>query len=128
MSELIHRVGYGDRLKIEYDIESRDFLLPELSVQPLVENAVHHGIGTKKNGGTVRIVQRDEEERIIIEIIDDGEGNSVMTEQQEKRRSVGIENVRARLKALNKGELEIIHTDSGTTPRMIINEVHYEGE
>lgn len=124
----LEKLNFGERLKIEYDIESRDFLLPELSVQPLVENAVRHGIGTKKNGGTVMIVQRDEEERIVIEVIDDGEGKSAMTEQQEKRRSVGIENVRARLKALNKGELEIIHTDSGTTARIIINEVHYEGE
>ena len=124
----LEKLNYGQKLKIEYDVESDDFLLPALSVQPLVENAVRHGIGTRKNGGTVKIVQRDEENRIIIEIIDDGQGFSNITEQQKKRRSIGIENVRARLQSMNRGELEIFTSQNGTTARITINEVYYEEE
>lgn len=124
----LEKLNYGERLKIEYDIESDDFLLPALSVQPLVENAVRHGIGTRPDGGTVKIVQRDEEERIIIEVIDDGRGSSVITEQQKKRRGIGIENVRARLRMMNQGELEILMGENGTTARIILHEFYYEEE
>ena len=49
---------FGDELNIEYDIEATDFLIPSLTVQPLVENAVKHGVGMKEDGGTVTIATK----------------------------------------------------------------------
>ena len=52
--------GWGDRLRWEFQIENSDFLLPHLAIQPLVENAVKHGIWKKQGEGTVRILEREE--------------------------------------------------------------------
>lgn len=112
--------NYGDRLKIEYDIESDDFLVPALSVQPLVENAVRHGVATYDKGGTVTISAHRYDSEIIIEITDCGIGNNTPTAQQSRRKSIGVENVRARLRFLTGGKLEIVKNDSGTTARIII--------
>ena len=119
-ADRVRRENYGDRLQVECSIECDDFLIPALSVQPLVENAVRHGIGTYEQGGTVYIKAFKKNEKICIEIIDDGSGQSSITEQQKKRRGIGIENVRSRLRTIDIGELEIIRSEHGTTARITI--------
>lgn len=118
----LEKQNYGDRLQIKYNIECDDFMLPPLSVQPLVENAVRHGVGTCEKGGSVLIASRRESDKIIIEITDDGSGKSNITPQQTKRRGIGIDNVRARLKLIVDGELEIITNEHGTMARIILPE------
>ena len=76
-------MNFGDRLTVEYDIDNEDFMLPALSVEPLVENAVRHGVAARENGGVVQIIQRDEESGIIIEVRDIGQGKLNLTEKQE---------------------------------------------
>ena len=112
--------NFGDRLQVDYNIECDDFMLPPLSVQPLVENAVRHGIGTYDEGGVVLISSRREPDKIIIEVTDDGSGRSNITPQQTKRRSIGIDNVRARLKSVAGGELEVLTNERGTTARITL--------
>lgn len=112
--------NYGDRLQVMYDIECDDFMLPPLSVQPLVENAVRHGVGTYEKGGVVLISSRREQGKIIIEIKDDGSGSRDITPQQSKRRGIGIDNVRARLKSIVGGELEVLTNEHGTTARITL--------
>ena len=116
----LERENYGDRLQIEYNIECDDFLVPALSVQPLVENAVRHGIGMHEQGGTVGIKVYKTKDSVYIEIKDNGSGKSSITEQQKKRRGIGIENVRTRLMLTETGTLEIIPSDHGTTARIIM--------
>ena len=118
----LERDNYGDRLQVEYDIECDQFLVPALSVQPLVENAVRHGIGTYEEGGVVHINARRQDEKICIEIIDDGSGQSNITQQQEKRKGIGIENVRARLRAYCQAELEMISSEHGTIARITMDD------
>lgn len=118
----LERDNYGARLQVEYDIECDQFLIPALSVQPLVENAVRHGIGTYEEGGVVHINARRQDEKICIEIIDDGSGQSNITQQQKKRKGIGIENVRARLRAYCKAKLEIISSEHGTIARITMDE------
>lgn len=112
--------NYGDRLQVDYNIECDDFMLPPLSIQPLVENAVRHGVGTYDKGGVVSISSRREPNRIIIEVTDDGSGRSNITPQQSKRRSIGIDNVRARLRSIAGGELEVLTNEHGTTARITL--------
>lgn len=114
--------NFGDRLQVEYDIECDDFYIPALSVQPLVENAVRHGVGTYDKGGVVRICTRRDNGKIIIEVIDDGSGRSSITENQKSRKGIGIENVRRRLHSMSKGELEMLTNENGTTARITIEE------
>lgn len=70
----IECVRFGNYLNVIYDIEATDFKVPGLSIQPLVENAVKHGVGMKEDGGTVRISTRKKENNIEIKITDDGIG------------------------------------------------------
>ena len=70
----IEKVRYGDRLTIEYDIQESDFLVPPLSIQPLVENAIKHGVSKKPGGGTVQLKSYELIGFNVIEVNDDGLG------------------------------------------------------
>ena len=119
----LERENFGERLKVEYCIECDSFFVPALSVQPLVENAVRHGIGTYEEGGTLFIKSFRKNDVICIEIIDSGQGVSSITEQQKKRRGIGIRNVRARLQLMDMGDLEIIPGEHGMTARITIRKI-----
>ena len=105
----LEKLRFGDDLNIVYDIHEMDFFLPSLTVQPLVENAVNHGICEKEDGGTLTLRTYKDVETIVIEVIDDGIGfdieNSVR--QEDGRSHIGIENVRNRLKQMCDGRLTI---------------------
>ncbi len=113
---------YQERLVVEYAIGCDDFCVPALSVQPLVENAVQHGISMYECGGTVTIRSYREGTSVIIEVTDRSRGHSSITLQQKKRIGIGIDNVRARLRFMNDGTLEILPQECGTTARIILNE------
>ena len=70
----IEKMRFGDDLTIEYDIDVMDFEVPPLSIQPLVENAIKHGIHKKSGPGKVTVKTREEENEYIVEVIDDGVG------------------------------------------------------
>lgn len=79
---IIQRYRFGDRLnlKIEYDSENDteilSYYLPKLTLQPIVENAVYHGIEQKMGKGLVRIKLESTPKRLIITVSDDGIGMS----------------------------------------------------
>ena len=124
----LEKINFGHRLKVEFSIESNDFMIPALSVEPLVENAVRHGVAARENGGIVQIIQRDESDGITIEVRDIGYGKLNLTEKQEKRRGIGVANVRARLAVENNGELELIPEEKGTCARITLKNVKYSSE
>ncbi len=119
----LEKRNFEGRLTVEYDINCDDFMIPALSVQPLVENAVRHGVATYKEGGTVQINAHRADGKIIIEIIDNGLGKSNITDHQKTRKGIGIENVRARLKSMSRGKLDIISREHGTTARITIDDI-----
>ena len=69
----IEKVRFPD-MNIEYDVEVTDFVLPALSVQPLVENAIKHGVTKKAEGGTVKLSTRLLDDYYYVIIEDDGIG------------------------------------------------------
>lgn len=94
------------KLRVEYDIREKAFLIPTLTVQPLVENAVRHGISKRPDAsGTVKIASLADEESYIIRISDDGVGFDTTASRDGKH--IGIANARARLKMLCGGTLTI---------------------
>ena len=94
----------GDKLKIIYNIpEEIDCLLPPLLLQPIVENAVKHGVLEKIEGGTVEITAIDNEIETELIVKDDGVGMSPETlsslfNEDNNSDSIGLNNVNSRLK------------------------------
>lgn len=130
----IERVRFGDRLNMEYDIQAADFLVPPLSIQPLVENAIKHGVCKKPEGGTVWLKSYSTDTDYIIEVKDDGVGippermdyilgkddgffgdplgigafNQNLTGNgSENHKSTGMRNITMRLKEMCRAELTV---------------------
>ena len=91
---------------LDYDVEVKDFVLPALSVQPLVENAIKHGLMRLESGGTVVIRTYETSAHFCVAVKDDGVGFDVDQPIDEKKH-VGLRNIRGRLKAMVNGELTL---------------------
>lgn len=102
----IEKIRFGDRLNIEYDIQTEDFCVPSLSVQSMVENAVKHGVCKVTRGGTVRLSTRELPECFEVEISDNGAGFDV-DETKLGGTHVGIANSRERVRMMCGGRLEV---------------------
>ena len=123
----IEKLRFADALNVEYDIQTTDFELPILSIQPLVENAVKHGVGMKKYGGTVKISTRETDRAYEVVVSDDGVGfdPEEARKRQETRSDgkshVGMENTGKRLREMCGAEIVIeSRVGEGTTARVII--------
>ncbi len=99
----IEKVRFPD-MNIEYDVETTEFILPALSVQPLVENAIKHGLMRLETGGTVVIRSYETPTHFCVEVKDDGIGFDTSLPIDEKKH-VGLRNIRGRLKAMVDGDL-----------------------
>ena len=100
-------IRFGNHLRVEYEIETSDFFLPALSLQPLVENAVRHGVTKREEGGTIWVSTRENDQAYLVTIRDDGVGFDPSQPKNDGREHVGIENVRSRLAAQCGGLLTI---------------------
>lgn len=90
------RMGARLRVRREVDPATLGVAVPLLLLQPLVENAVRHGLAGREGGGTVRIAARLEDGELVVEVDDDGEGPP----DAGVREGVGLRNTRRRLEAL----------------------------
>lgn len=105
----LEKLRFGDDLKVVYDVEEKDFFLPPLTVQPLVENAVKHGICEKKDGGTLILRTYKKDKTIVIKVIDDGIGFNPegAISKQDNHIHIGIQNIKSRIGRLKNGKLTI---------------------
>ena len=104
----LEKLRMGDELNVIYDISDNGFMLPPLTLQPLVENAVQHGLAKSDSGGTLVIRTRRTQTAHEIMISDDGVGFDVRSYMEDNRiKSVGIENVRKRLWGQCSATMEI---------------------
>ncbi len=94
----IEQARLGERMTVAWDIEDEtlDCLVPNLVLQPLVENAIKHAIALKSEGGSIRISARREGEMLRMEVEDNGSGPSD-TGLQSLKTGIGLSNTRARL-------------------------------
>ena len=117
---LLEKMRYGNRLRIEAfsGVDPENVQIPPLSVQPLIENAIHHGIAKKKGGGTVYVeAEQLEDGGTLIRIRDDGVGFDVGSTKEGE----GIRNARERLGLLCGGTLTIRSTSGlGTTAEIYL--------
>lgn len=122
----IERMRFGDKLSVVYDIRTEDFAILPLSVQPIVENAIRHGIYQRgPRGGTVEIHTRERADAWVVTVRDDGVGFDV--DEYRKglssagRDSTGIQNILFRLDKVMGASMQIDSAPSrGTTVTITI--------
>lgn len=115
----LEQMRFGSRIEFIAEMETEEFGIPPLVLQPLVENAVKHGILPKKQDGMIRLRVFREGADNVITVTDDGVGFD--TEKALREGAVGLENVRFRLEAMVHGRLDIESVPgSGTTVRITI--------
>ena len=104
----IENVRFPD-MTFTFEMNSDDFHIPALTVQPIVENAIKHGLMKLPRGGVIRVLSYETDTDYCISVEDDGVGfdTSVLIDE---RKHVGLRNIRERLKVMVNGTLEIEST------------------
>lgn len=128
----LYRARFGERVNLRWrfspKIDLTETIVPSFILQPLVENAFHHGLGPKESGGTVTVRIWPEESLLLIAVMDDGVGMSQQALEELRRNllsppttgeHIGIYNVAARLRLLGRERQYGLDVDSrqgeGTT-------------
>ena len=111
----IEQVRFSDRLRVQWSIDPsvRDALVPEFILQPLVENAIRHGIAKRSEPGTIELSAEVIDGSLVLTVKDDGPGYS----EEQAEAGVGLRNTRARLDTLfgDSAQLELRRGESGGT-------------
>ena len=104
----IENVRFPD-MTFTFEMNSEDFHIPALTVQPIVENAIKHGLMKLPKGGTIKVVSYETDEEYCVSVVDDGVGFDTNVEI-DNRKHLGLRNIRERLKVMVNGTLEIEST------------------
>jgi two-component system LytT family sensor kinase len=115
----IEKVRFGARLQVVYDIDEVDIFIPSLLIQPLVENAINHGILKIKGPGTVTIAVKDLSDKVRISIKDTGAGIDKevvenLYHDNVPKKQIGLYNVHQRVKLIYGEGLVIKRLSPGT--------------
>lgn len=120
--ELEHTKTYAEieetrfpNIRVTYDIQDSTFSLPALTLQPIVENAIRHGVRIREEG-VVTVSTRKEKEWHLLEIRDNGTGFDVNMLDTADDSHIGLRNVRSRIESMCNGTLTVQSViDEGTT-------------
>ena len=103
----LEKMRFSDRINVIYDIQTIDFDVPPLSIQPIVENAIKHGILKKIEGGTLTLKTFETTDAYVVEITDDGIGFCMDDVCFDNNRHFGIKNIQYRLEKMCQSELYV---------------------
>jgi len=128
----VQRVRFGDDLRVQIDVapDARDAQVPSLLLQPLVENAIHHGIRTRPGGGRIWVTAERSGETVQLQVMDDGLGPQLSSAKLTKR-GIGLQNVEMRLRHLFGRQFSLTlgrHEHAGTTVTAVTIEVPFRDE
>lgn len=116
----IEKKRFVDTIHVEWDLQTTDFMIPPLTLQPIVENAVKHGIMQKEEGGTILIQTYQANNHIVIHVKDDGAGFDI-SKMRNHENHVGLSNTKTRLKKICNGEVKIASTlNKGTDVTILL--------
>ena len=104
----IENVRFPD-MTFRFEMNSEDFRIPALTVQPIVENAIKHGLMKLPKGGTIQVVSYETSTDYFISVVDDGIGFDTSA-LLDDRKHLGLRNIRERLMVMVNGTLEIEST------------------
>lgn len=111
---------YRNRFTVEYDLACTDFLLPALTIQPLVENAIKHGVLQSSEPDRKVIVRSAEQDSFWeVSVEDNGPGLDKKAVPRGEGTHIGLENVRERLQHISGGTLSI-ESEAGKGTKIII--------
>lgn len=107
----IEKVRFGDRLTVELDVShsATECQVPNMMLQPLVENAVKYAIEPRKAGGTIKIAAYCQDQRLIVQVSDDG---LAQNKNVDKGFGIGLTNTKARLDAMFNGDYQVTMNES----------------
>lgn len=115
----IEKLRFGERLVIKYDIDEKVVgCIPSMTIQPLIENAVQHGIAKKKDGGTVCLSIKKNANDIEIVIKDDGIGISIEKQAEilsEQNTRIGFINPIKKIKLIKNASFKMESTEGNGT-------------
>lgn len=120
----IQKFRFGDKFAVvyEYDDDLQFALVPKFSLQPLVENAISHGLAELPGAGVIRIHIYLDNHNLIMEVIDNGVGMEKSQESKKTKRhkGIGLHNLKERLALLfpRQAQLVIMQLDQGTKVRL----------
>ena len=129
----VQRVRFGDDLRVQIDVDPDvgDAQVPSLVLQPLVENAIHHGIRARHGGGRIWVTAECfEGDTVRLRVMDDGQGPQLDSAKLTKR-GIGLQNVEMRLRHLFGREFSLSlgrREHGGTTVTAVTVEVPYHDE
>ncbi|MGE0887097.1 MAG: sensor histidine kinase [Blastocatellales bacterium] len=118
----IEQLRFGDRLQVEMKIDPAvaQVQIPSLLLQPIVENAIKHGLAPKREGGLINILAESENDFVRLTVEDDGNGWNHQAPSV-KNNGVGLNNVMERLQAMYDGRAELsIASSAGRGTRISI--------
>ena len=112
----IQKLRFGDKLEVSQNLETTDFSLPPFTLQPLLENAIKHGM--KGDGSTINIAitTSNSEKNTVLTISDDGNGY----DNTQPSSGIGISNVQKRLELMCNGSLDISGTTANENPQTVV--------
>ena len=98
----IEVVRFGDKLRYEKDIDpvTLDYPVPSMLLQPIIENSIRHGLGSKLDGGLIRVTSRIAADRLHVTVEDDGVGIPETRLATLFELGIGVSNVNERLKVI----------------------------
>jgi two-component system LytT family sensor kinase len=124
----IQQARFGDRLRVDIDVDAEvlDAHVPHLILQPVVENAIRHGLGARANAGRVQIEAGRDGDNLRLRVEDDGEGLEKGSGGVRER--IGLGNTRARLQELYgpTQQLEIQEASTRGTVVTIVIPLRFE--
>ncbi len=138
----IQRARFGERITLDWriqpDVDTQSVYVPSFFLQPLVENAIIHGLENKVSGGLIRVRIRQEGDWLFVSVCDNGAGisqqalQSIMEEKLGRDRrfsGIGIRNVSARIRTLDSGNsFQVLSRQGrGTCVKMRIHILEWDG-
>ncbi len=114
----IEKLRFGDKLDVYYEIGPDSFFVPTLSIQPIVENAIKHGVTKKAEGGCVTVSTFEDELNYYITVEDDGVGfdpHGITEKTDDGRSHIGIKNITQRFKTVMGASVKIDSAEGAGT-------------
>ena len=106
----LEQMRFGERVNVEYDIQDTDIQLPAMTLQPIVENAIKHGIVKKEEGGTVHISSYENDQEDVLCVEDNGVGFDSKETKKTGFKSIALNNIQQRLHVFCNGNLTVEST------------------
>lgn len=103
----LEKMRFNERINMTYNIGVRNFNVPPLSIQPVVENAIKHGILKRIEGGSVAFRTYDSHDAYVVEVSDDGVGFDLSTIEFKDSKHLGLNNIKHRLRTMCQAEMFI---------------------